>query len=143
MADTQDHGSLFEPMSYKLPEAVRPERYEMRLTPDLNVFTFAGEETVAVAVREPVNEMVLNAIELTIHTAAIISSEGETLPGIATLDEPNERAVLRFPKRLKPGPWKLYLTFSGILNDKLHGFYRSTYQDPSGRDRILACTQFE
>ena len=31
----------------------------------------------------------------------------------------------------------------GILNDKLHGFYRSTYQDPSGRDRILACTQFE
>ena len=143
MTDTQNHGSLLEPTSYKLPETVRPERYEMRLTPDLNAFTFAGEETVAVTVREPVNEIVLNAVELTIHTAAIISSEGETLPGIATLDEPNERAVLRFPKRLKPGPWKLYLTFSGILNDKLHGFYRSTYQDPSGRDRILACTQFE
>ncbi|HEX2200827.1 MAG TPA: M1 family metallopeptidase, partial [Gammaproteobacteria bacterium] len=143
MTDTQDHGSLLEPTSYKLPETVRPERYEMRLTPDLNTFTFAGEETVVVTVREPVNEIVLNAVELTIHTAAIISSEGETLPGIATLDEPNERAVLRFPRRLKPGPWKLYLTFSGILNDKLHGFYRSTYQDPSGRDRILACTQFE
>src|SRR5919198_2396793 len=143
MTDTQDHGSLLEPIFYRLPETVRPERYEIRLTPDLNAFTFAGEETVAVTVREPVNEIVLNAVELTIHTAAIISSEGETLPGIATLDEPNERAVLRFPKRLKPGPWKLYLTFSGILNDKLHGFYRSTYQDPSGCDRILACTQFE
>ncbi|MGH9283476.1 MAG: M1 family metallopeptidase, partial [Acidimicrobiales bacterium] len=35
------------------------------------------------------------------------------------------------------------LGFTGALNDKLRGFYRSTYKDPSGATRTLAATQFE
>ena len=35
------------------------------------------------------------------------------------------------------------MTFSGILNDKLHGFYRSRYAGPEGDQRYLAATQFE
>jgi puromycin-sensitive aminopeptidase len=37
----------------------------------------------------------------------------------------------------------LRLRFRGTLNDKLRGFYRSTYRDEEGRVRILAATQFE
>jgi puromycin-sensitive aminopeptidase len=129
--------------SYKLPETVRPERYQLRLTPDLTACTFTGEETVSVTVQEPVTEIVLNALELTIHTVSITAADGRMLQGTATLDEINERAVLSFPQTLTPGPWQLRLTFSGTLNDKLHGFYRSTYKDANGQDKVLASTQFE
>ena len=37
----------------------------------------------------------------------------------------------------------MQIQFSGILNDKLHGFYRSTYKDADGQDKPLASTQFE
>ena len=34
-------------------------------------------------------------------------------------------------------------TFTGILNDKLRGFYRSTFTDHHGKQRTIATTQFE
>ena len=35
------------------------------------------------------------------------------------------------------------LRFAGILNDKLRGFYRSTFEDEAGTERVIATTQFE
>lgn len=35
------------------------------------------------------------------------------------------------------------MTFTGVLNDKMRGFYRSKYQSPDGEDRYAAVTQFE
>ena len=63
--------------------------------------------------------------------------------GNAALDIENEQATFDFPETLNPGRWELQIAFSGILNDKLHGFYRSTYKDPNGREKTLASTQFE
>ncbi|HJY80474.1 MAG TPA: M1 family metallopeptidase [Candidatus Binatia bacterium] len=144
MSDTRTYGSTtLDTQSYKLPETVRPERYEIRLTPDLTACTFAGEETVSVNLREPVAEIVLNAVELTIQAVSIVSADGKALQGTAAVDEISERAILQFPQTLTPGPWKLHLIFSGILNDKLHGFYRSTYKDANGQNKVLASTQFE
>lgn len=144
MSDTQEQGSVFvDSQSYRLPETVIPERYQIRLTPDLKTFTFAGEETITVIVREPISEIILNAAELQIHTAVLTGADGEPLQGTITLDETLERATFRFPQALAPGSAHLHLTFSGILNDKLHGFYRSTYKDAQGNDKLLASTQFE
>jgi puromycin-sensitive aminopeptidase len=123
---------------FRLPKTVLPERYEIRLEPDLERFTFAGEETVFVTIREPAREIVLNAAELEIHQVSIQYGQGVVLKGEATLDPTTERARLTFPETLAPGAWRLVLTFTGVLNDKLHGFYRSTYND-----KILAVTQFE
>lgn len=33
--------------------------------------------------------------------------------------------------------------FTGLHNDKLAGFYRSTYQDREGKEKFMAVTQFE
>ena len=41
------------------------------------------------------------------------------------------------------GRWRLKLTFTGVLNDKLRGFYRSKYKNAEGEWRWLAATQFE
>ncbi len=129
--------------SHRLSDVVTPSRYEIRLTPDLGTFTFAGEETVFVAVREPVRQIILNAAELAIHSVAAIGADGASIEGEATLDETRELATLSFSQVLSPSAWKLRLVFSGTLNDKLHGFYRSSYRDANGQSRLLASTQFE
>jgi puromycin-sensitive aminopeptidase len=130
-------------MDYRLPTSVVPSRYEIRLTPDLEAATFAGEETVTVTVGEPVMEIVLNAAELAIQSVAARDAAGAVVQGTAALDEAQERARLIFPSPLAPGEWRLTLVFTGILNDKLHGFYRSTYKDPGGVTHTIAATQFE
>ena len=130
-------------MSYRLPTTVVPSRYDIRLEPDLQTGTFAGEETITVTVREPVEEILLNAAELTIGSVRAVGPGGRPLDGTATLEPDTERARLRFPAPLAPGEWRLTLGFTGILNDRLHGFYRSTWKDATGATHTLAATQFE
>ena len=128
---------------YRLPRTVVPSRYDIRLTPDLTTATFTGVETVTVTVTEPVLEVLLNAVELTINAARIAGERGEAQEGRATADPEHERYRIEFPSPVAPGTWRLTLAFTGMLNDKLRGFYRSTYKDPSGVPRVLAATQFE
>jgi puromycin-sensitive aminopeptidase len=128
---------------YRLPTTVLPTRYDLRLEPDLERCTFSGEETVTVTVREPGSEILLNAVELEIHEVSATDLRGYTVRGTTTVDEKTERARLSFPEALMPGEWRLTLTFTGVLNDKLHGFYRSRYKDANGNERYLAATQFE
>jgi puromycin-sensitive aminopeptidase len=134
---------MSEQKPYRLPTSVTPERYEIRLTPDLSAARFAGEEKVLVQVQEPVRQIILNAAELELKSVSIKGSSSTTIQGEAVLDAENEQATLKFAQELNPGRWELQLTFSGILNDKLHGFYRSTYKDANGKEKALASTQFE
>src|SRR5207302_3156480 len=59
------------------------------------------------------------------------------------LEPARERARIHFADALEPGAWTLRIKFCGILNDKLHGFYRSQYTDTAGKSHTLATTQFE
>jgi puromycin-sensitive aminopeptidase len=128
---------------YRLPTEVSPERYQIRLTPDLESFRFEGEEVVAIEVHAPVDKIIVNAAELELRSAKIELAGRQALVAEVTLDQENEQAVFRFSESLLPGRYELQIAFSGILNDKLHGFYRSTYKDAGGNDKILASTQFE
>ena len=58
------------------------------------------------------------------------------------LDEELQRATLTLESAAEAGPWSLSASFRGVLNDQLHGFYRSTYTDDEGTYTI-ATTQFE
>jgi puromycin-sensitive aminopeptidase len=130
-------------MDYRLPVTVVPRRYDLRLEPDLEAATFSGDLTITVDVREPVTEILLNAAELAIQSAAIAQNGGAPVHGSVSLDEAAERARLVFPVDIAPGEWRLSLRFTGTLNDKLHGFYRSTYKDGAGVPHTIAATQFE
>ncbi len=127
---------------FRLPKTVTPRRYEIRLIPDLTQFTFTGDESVAIVVNSPTSEIVLNALELEIDRVS--AERGKTsLNGKSELDPKKERAILRFDRALEAGEWTLKIAFRGILNDKLHGFYRSQYQDAAGKTHTAATTQFE
>ena len=128
---------------YRLPRTAVPSRYDIRLEPDLTTLTFRGQQTVALEVTETISEVVLNAIELVIDSASLENDRGETIRATAALDEGTERCRLALASPAARGRWRLRLAFRGTLNDKLRGFYRSVYKDPSGVSRTMAATQFE
>jgi puromycin-sensitive aminopeptidase len=119
-----------------------PHRYELRFEPDLAAATFAGEESVAIEIPEPVSEIVLNAIELEIDEAWVeLGDHRLEVTGI-DYDEDAERATLTLDGAVS-GTATLHTRFRGTLNDKLHGFYRSTFTDAEGHEQVIATTQFE
>src|SRR5690606_19611139 len=105
--------------------------------------TFSGTVSISVAVVEPVDEILVNAADLEVDSASLVGPNGTTIAGRVTLDEGAERAIVDLDDAAAPGDWRLDLTFRGILNDKLVGFYRSTYTDESGQSRTLAVSQME
>src|SRR3989304_3510502 len=66
---------------HRLPRTVVPDRYEIRLEPDLERLTFTGDEMVTVTMHEPVTEIVLNAAELQIQQVSTRGAAGLTLQG--------------------------------------------------------------
>ncbi|HKN01029.1 MAG TPA: M1 family metallopeptidase [Candidatus Binataceae bacterium] len=142
MRDQEGASANQQIQDYRLPKNVKPSRYELRLEPDLKAFVFKGEESVAITVVEPSQEIVFNALELEIDAASVERS-GRSVKAIVRLEPAKERAHLNFSEPLAPGEYTLKITFRGILNDKLHGFYRSQYTDAAGKDHVAATTQFE
>jgi len=128
---------------YRLPRHVVPTRYDLRLEPDLTTASFAGQETITITVHQSTSDIVLNAIDLDIASAKIEGESGPAREAAITLDVTLQRCHLTFTERLLPGSWRLTIIFSGTLNDKLRGFYRSTYKDENGATHNMAATQFE
>ena len=128
---------------YRLPRHVIPTHYDLRIEPDLQSHSFTGHEMVTLTVTESTNEILLNATDLDISTATL-SGEGQPpRTGTARMDDEHQRCRITFPSAIQPGVWRLGLAFRGTLNDKLRGFYRSTYKDDRGMAHTLAATQFE
>ena len=127
-----------------LPKDVRPVLYDLILTPDLDSFTFAGEETVAVEVLEPTSSVTLNCAEIEVASCRVAAADGaELTPSDTSFDEQAETVTFGFDRPLPVGPARLHVEFTGVLNDLLRGFYSSRYVDEDGVERHLATTQFE
>jgi len=128
---------------HRLPTTVVPEKYTLTLEPDLKAFTFEGREEVTVRIRSPVKRISLNAVELKVQEAAVKPAQDGALAANILHDEKAQRVHLVFPRTIPRGTATLSLRFTGLLNDKLAGFYRSKYAMADGRTGIMAATQFE
>ncbi|MEZ5243583.1 MAG: M1 family metallopeptidase [Acidimicrobiales bacterium] len=128
----------------RLPSHVVPHRYELVIEPDIANASFRGSVTIDVELLETTDELVCNAIELEIDSALVIIGEGaaavEHVPDVR-LDDATERLHLTLPHDLPPGPARVVAGFRGTLNDRLRGFYRSTYEDDEGNEHTIATTQ--
>ena len=126
-----------------LPETARPSKYRIKLQPDLKNFTFDGEQSVDLLILEATSTIVLNSIDLEISKTTL-HANGTTLTSKSvTIDKDAETATLDFGETIQPGDARLEMAFTGELNDKLMGFYRSEYTSQDGETRYLATTQFE
>jgi len=146
-APTNDLDSATETVAYRLPTTVRPHAYRLVLTPDLPGATFSGDVEIDVTVESATASITLNAAELEVTSAELNDADPDAgyalAPTDITLDPEEERVTLTFAEPLTPGPATLQLSFTGILNDKLHGFYRSTFTDEHGTEHVIATTQME
>ena len=138
--------------AHRLPTAVVPRRYDLELRPDLDAATFSGSVTIEVEVTEPVDSITLHALDLEVDDVDVVSTSGHTwgidaTPSLQWLPE-HEQLRLVLPGELPTGSAELRLTFRGVLNDQLLGFYRSTFtstEESTGDtvEHTLAVTQFE
>ncbi len=126
----------------RLPSGVRPQRYDLRLAPDLATTTFRGEVSVELLAGAPTTELICNAAELDV-TDARLEVDGRVIGVDVRVDEALEQVHMTLAEALPAGTAVLHLSFSGVLNDRLRGFYRSTYTGDDGGDRTIAVTQFE
>ena len=134
---------MSQPNPHRLPRSVIPSRYDVRVEPDFEQFTFTGAVRIEVEADQPVNEIVLNAIELDIAAVTLTVEGGTVLEGSVEYQTDLERAVICLNGTAPTGAGVLRLDFTGILNDQLHGFYRSTFTDIDGQPQVIATTQFE
>jgi aminopeptidase N/puromycin-sensitive aminopeptidase len=121
----------------RLPQTVRPEHYTLAFTPDLKAATFTGVETIDVSLAEPTDRITLNAIELDLKSVTVTVGDKQQT-GVIALNKDKEQATFTFAEKLPAGHATLSISYSGILNDKLRGFYLSKTDK-----RNYAVTQFE
>jgi puromycin-sensitive aminopeptidase len=122
---------------YRLPRAVVPSRYHLVLEPDLDAATFAGTVTIDVAATSAVDAIMLNADELEIDSVRL-----DRVDVAFHLDPATERLIID-AGLAAVGDATIDIAFRGTLNDKLRGFYRSTFVDDDGNERVIATTQMQ
>ncbi len=133
-----------EPNGVTLPSDVKPTRYDLTLAPNLDDFTFRGRETIVIEVAKPTSSITLHCIEIAIQSCRLLlENSSDRVPVNTGFDEDSETVTFAFDTELPRGTARLEIEFTGELNDKLRGFYRSHYTDVHGQERYLATTQFE
>jgi len=127
---------------YRLPRSAVPTRYNVELRPDLDAARFTGSVDIAVDVVEPADDLVLNAADLEIVTCTVDGAEAAW-----RLEPETERLFVTPVDALPSGAVTLRIEFTGVLNDLLKGFYRSTYTDERASNghptRVIATTQMQ
>jgi puromycin-sensitive aminopeptidase len=123
---------------YRLPRHTVPRRYRLELAPDLDTGVFTGKVDIDVEVLEATDHLVLNAHELDIVEAFL-----DDQPVAFHVDPTTERLTIQCGVGCEPGAAVVSIRFSGVLNDKLRGFYRSTYRDADDREQVIATTQMQ
>ena len=122
---------------YRLPRHAVPIRYDLVLEPDLGSATFDGTVAIELSVSTSTPRLRLNAMELDIG-AMVLEQNGETIEiSSYACDPESETLEIELAGPLAVGSACLSITFSGILNDQLRGFYRSTYTDTEGTEKTM------
>ncbi len=127
-----------------LPADVRPERYDIAITPNAKDLTFLGHEAVVITVKRATNRIVLNAADIT-FSKVTISCRDELAKVV--IDKDQQTAAFVFAKPIAPGRYTLDIDYAGTIYQQASGLFALDYaSEPNlkqgGKERALY-TQFE
>ncbi len=117
-----------------------PSHYGIVLEPDFGNFTFRGEAVIEAWCYEPLTEIEMDAAELNIESCEVWR-DGDAVAASARTDESQETLTVTTGEPVNES-CIIRIRYTGTLNDRLLGFYRSRYTDGS-KTKYLATTQFE
>jgi len=121
-------------VAQRLPGGASPDHYSLAVNVNFANNTFDGDETINLELSRPSNTITLNAVEIDFHEVTA-SAGGQTQTAKVSLDDKNETATFTFANQLPAGAASLHIKYTGHLNDKLRGFYLSTY---NGRKYLVS-----
>ena len=96
-------------------------------------------------VAEDSTSITLNTVEIDLHSTSVHADGAEiTSKPDVSFDEDAQTTTIKFDQTIKAGSKaQLKQTFTGRLNDKMAGFYRSSWKGPNGEKKWIASTQME
>ncbi|HEX8813858.1 MAG TPA: M1 family metallopeptidase [Terracidiphilus sp.] len=121
----------------RLPNNVIPSHYSLTFAPDLKTATFTGHAVIDVDLKEASKTITLNSAEIDFKSVTVRAG-GKPQTATVSTDNEKEQTTFTFPETIPAGPAVLDIQYTGILNDKLRGFYLSKTEK-----RNFAVTQFE
>ncbi|GKS67782.1 leucyl aminopeptidase [Nitrosarchaeum sp.] len=119
---------------------VVPKNYVLEFEPIFKNFTFNGKETITVTCKTLVNSITLHCAEIKIKSCNV-RQNGIIQKATTKTVSKKEELLIVIKNKLK-GTFFIDIEFTGELNDRLLGFYRSQYKQ-NGKTKYLATTQFE
>ncbi|KAI4492600.1 hypothetical protein M0804_002391 [Polistes exclamans] len=125
-----------------------PIHYDIKLIPYIeeNNFTFDGETITRLNLKNMTRTLDFHSLELTFDETGVYleSEDGQKYNAIDFVYvNVTEIMTISFEKVIPAGIYSLYAKFTGIINDQLTGFYRSSYTNDYGEKVWLATTQFQ
>lgn len=117
-----------------------PTHYSLEIEPDLEAGTFCGRAQISVWCDEPTSQLELDAADLQIQSCHVLTAN-KTLEAEAVMHGSKEALAICIPKEINGG-CIIDIQYTGTLNDRLLGFYRSRFSHNS-KTEYLATTQFE
>ncbi len=111
----------------RLPGGASPDHYALTVNINFATNSYEGDETIDLKLTKPSDTITLNALEIDFHEVTV-SAGGKTQTAKVSTNTKNETATFTVPDQLPAGPAKVHITYTGHLNDKLRGFYLSTYK---------------
>lgn len=126
----------------RLTPFIKPERYQLTIKPNLDGFVFEGSEVIFLSLEKSTLEITLHAKDLKVFKVEYKISGTNYKAKAIKYNVKAETVTFTFAKTLQKGKGELSLIFTGVLNDKMRGFYRSRYNH-GGKQKHMATTQFE
>lgn len=134
--------SIIKPKPIRLSTEIIPTHYTIELFPDLEARLFSGTETIDVTLSKKTKSITLHSKELEVMNVSLVQNKNTLIPDALAYDEIHESVTFVFTKPLAIGKAKLTLSFRGVLNEHMRGFYASRYHIDN-KEHIMATTQFE
>lgn len=126
----------------QLPRTAAPVHYAIAVVPDAANMRFTARVAIDVNVVTMTSTLVMNQADLTVASATVTGAGGQQSATIAT-DSDAQTLTLTVAKPLKPGRYRLDITYAGIINDQANGLFALDYKDPTGAQKRALFTQFE
>lgn len=132
--ETTTLASVVKPVELRLPTTVKPEKYYLSIVPYIfeGNFTFDGIVSIVIVAINTTTEITFHGVELVLHEVRLYTKdEGKEITIMKRKEDPPLNFhTITLEKGLEAGKqYVLNITYTGLLNDNLHGFYRSSYEE--------------